>query len=90
MGCWQPVPAWLGHALGAEGLRAVSPQWHCAGWRQMADPLFWADRAGMPRGPRLALGVRTPGPDPLSGPNGGVVRGDHPVAGRPGWVGHRR
>jgi|SRR6185437_10040879 hypothetical protein len=88
--CWQPVPAWFGHALGEEGLWAVSPQWHCAGWRQVADPLFWADRAGVPRGPRLARGVRTPGPDRWSGPDGGVVRGDHPVAGRPGWVGHRR
>src|SRR6185437_15215655 len=60
IGCWQPVPAWFGHALGEEGLWAVSPQWHCAGWRQVADPLFWADRAGVPRGPRLARGVRTP------------------------------
>jgi hypothetical protein len=90
MGCWQPVSALVGHALGEEGVSAGSPQWCCAGGRQVADPLFRVDRAGVSRGPRLALGVRTPGPDPWSRPDGGVVRGDHPVAGRPGWVGHRR
>jgi hypothetical protein len=86
-GCWQCELAFVGHALGEEGLPAVPTQQQSAAWRAVADPLSPEEGAGAQRGPRLALVVRTPLADPWYRPAGGVVRGG---TGQPRWAGHRR
>jgi hypothetical protein len=71
--CWQHVLAFVGRALGEEGLPAVPASQPSAAWRRVVDPLLPGLSAGAQPDRRLALVVRTPQPDPPYPPAGGVV-----------------